>query len=492
MCFGSLHAHSELGRCADMTAMPGAVDSRHVLVISHEVVGDRMAGPGIRYYYLARSLAKEFSVSLAVPAGSTLLPQDTIRVVAYTEDHVEILDALARISRVVVVPAVWLSKIPSLKSMGVPLAVDGYDPVIVEMLSMQAGGIDAMQQRLKEAYLAGDFFMCASERQRDWWLGLLEANGRLNARNFAADSSFRSLIDIVPFGMPDDPPAHSAQFLKGVWPGIASSDRVILWGGGLWTWLDPLTAIRAVAILWERRQDIRLVFPGTAHPNPSMASAPTLTVPARELARELGLLDTAVFFGDWVPYADWPSFLLESDVGLVLHSDTVETRLSFRSRLFDYIWAGLPVVTSGGDSTSDIIKSYGLGEVVGYGDVEGVAASILRMLDDRHKPLPSAFEAARRQLSWSKASNSLLQFCRNAKPAPDKVASSSSAEDSGRVQRAGGDPPSAPSSRELWDKLQAMQVERDHWQSLVEQYERGRFIRAMRRLHEMVNSRRAR
>ena len=36
------------------------------------------------------------------------------------------------------------------------------------------------------------------------------------------------------------------------------------------------------------------------------------------MAVDLGLLDRVVFFGDWVPYADWPYVLLESDLALEL------------------------------------------------------------------------------------------------------------------------------------------------------------------------------
>ena len=97
---------------------------------------------------------------------------------------------------------------------------------------------------------AGDFFLCASERQRDWWLGLLEAHGRINPWTFGDDPSLRRLIDVVPFGLPETPPQHTRPVIKGIVPGIGQRDSVILWGGGLWPWLDPLTAIQAIADLF--------------------------------------------------------------------------------------------------------------------------------------------------------------------------------------------------------------------------------------------------
>jgi len=42
------------------------------------------------------------------------------------------------------------------------------------------------------------------------------------------------------------PPQAQHPVLKGVHPGIGDDDQVILWGGGVWEWFDPLTAIRAM------------------------------------------------------------------------------------------------------------------------------------------------------------------------------------------------------------------------------------------------------
>jgi glycosyltransferase involved in cell wall biosynthesis len=130
---------------------------------------------------------------------------------------------------------------------------------------------------LRRAALAGDFFICASERQRDYWLGLLDVCGRTNAHTYLADPTLRTLIDVVPFGLrADELPRASAPAIKGVVPGIAREDRVILWGGGLWEWLDPLTLIRAVARIEAQHPDVRLVFFSARHPNPAVPDMPML------------------------------------------------------------------------------------------------------------------------------------------------------------------------------------------------------------------------
>ena len=439
----------------------------HVLIISHDVVGERMAGPGIRYYYLARTLAEEFDVVLAVPAESTLTPSRDFRVISYRSEEDGTLRSAVQGAHTVLAPAVWLAEVPLLRKSLVPLVIDGYNPIMPETLALgkQTG---LFQRVLTLAYLRGDFFICASERQRDWWLGLLEANGRVNRYTFDEDPSLRRLIDVVPFGLPGEQLHASGRVLGDIWPGIGPEDKVILWGGGLWSWLDPLTAIRAVAEIWPQRQDIKLVFPGVRHPNPGMAGLPTHNEEAFRTAQELGVLDKAVFFGEWVPYDEWPDVLTGSDVALTLHYDTLETRLAFRSRVLDYIWAGLPIVTTRGDATSDLIKEYGLGIVVDYEDVEGVAEALFRLLETPSDAFSDRFEKARRELRWERVVRPLAEFCRRPRRAPDRVAL--------------GDELGNPFYVEERRRLIG---ERDRWQELVEQYEQGRFIRSMRKLHHL-------
>ena len=118
--------------------------------------------------------------------------------------------------------------------------------------------------------LRGDFLVCASEKQRDFWLGHLAALGRLNPVSYDDDRTLRSLIDVVPFGIPAEPPRASAPVLKGVVEGIGPDDKVVLWGGGIYNWFDPLTLVRAVDRLRERRDDVRLFFLGMQHPHPDV------------------------------------------------------------------------------------------------------------------------------------------------------------------------------------------------------------------------------
>lgn len=449
-----------------------------LLIISHDVIGAQMAGPGIRYVRLAQVIAPHLPVILAVPASEQAPPAlDGVDVVAYTpHDWATLAPLLAR-AAVCLAPgdviadfAVEFTALSN--SSDVPaLVVDGYDPVLAEWLAVHAMLPPDAQAGLWPPRLArqtvpirlGDFFICASERQRDWWLGLLEAHGRINPATYAADPTLRRLVDVVPYGLPSDPPQADRPIIKGTWPHIGPDDQLVLWGGGLWPWLDPLTAIRAIARLTASHPRIKLVFPGTRHPNPAVAQMPNQVEAAKALAVELGVIDRSVFFGDWIDYTDWPAVLLESDVALSLHHATVETRLAFRSRLLETIWAGLPCVVSDGDATAELVAAYDVGRVTPVQDDGAVAAAIAALLD---APPPAAnFDRARADLTWERAAAPLLAFCRAPTPAPD---------------RHGWLPVQADSAA-----LAQAQSDVQYWRDLAQRYANGRFMRTMRRLDQL-------
>jgi glycosyltransferase involved in cell wall biosynthesis len=241
---------------------------------------------------------------------------------------------------------------------------------------------------------------------------MLAANNRINPYTVADDHTLRRLIDLVPFGLPDEPPQHRRQALKGVYPGIAAEDRVIYWGGGIWEWFDPLTAIRAVVEVAEVHPNVRLFFAGSKHPNPDVPPM-RMSEAARQLADELGVTDRLVFFNDWIAYEERDNYLLEADVGISFHFEHLETRYSFRTRLLDYIWAGLPMVVTGGDTLSEVVAERGLGMAVAPGDVTGVRDALLDLLDRPgfRRDAAQRFASLQADLTWERVTVPLVEFC---------------------------------------------------------------------------------
>ena len=419
--------------------MSSSSQRTRLLIISHDMVGARMAGPGIRYWELARVLARTCQVTLAAPGD--VPPAGEVQTLSYQPGAQETIRRAVAQADVVMAYGYLLNEFPFLADLSVPLVLDLYIPGPTENLALHAHRPLDWQEAQQRADLdillgmvrAGDFILCASERQRDFWLGFLAATGRLAPSIFAHDPGFRSLIDVVPFGLPDQPVPPRRPLYKGVLPGIGPADRLLIWGGGVWDWLDPLTLLHALSRVAAVRPEVRCVFPGVRHPWTERVPPMPMLERAQALSRELGLTDRIVFWGDWVPYEQRASYLLEADIGISLHLDSVETRFAFRTRLLDYIWAGLPMVVSEGDTLAETVAAHNLGYVVRCGDVAGVAEAILALLDEPQAKgrRQAAFAAVARQYAWPRVAAPLVAFCREPRPAPDKARRHKATKDPG-------------------------------------------------------------
>jgi glycosyltransferase involved in cell wall biosynthesis len=389
-----------------------------VLVLSSEPVSGRMAGPAIRAAELARALSAEHDVTLAAP-GPSEAPGERVRLIAAGFEDYATLLAEARRHQIVVAQELPPTLLGRLARLPVRLVLDLYNPIVMEVLEAVAARPPRAQRRIQSLITsralaqcaAADFIVCASERQRDLWLGGMALHGLIELDAYRRDPTLRSLIDVVPFGIPSEPPRPlSPSPLRAAFPAIGAGDRVLLWAGGVWGWLDPETPIRAAASL-ERTH---LVFMGGERPGPAETGQERFARRALELARREGLEGERVHFNPgWVPYAERGAWLLDADLGVTAHRKHLEARFAFRTRVLDYLWAGLPVVSSRGDVLAEIVERDGLGRTVEPGDVEGFAAACRELLDDAR-----AADAVRERISsvaprlrWEVAVRPLVDWC---------------------------------------------------------------------------------
>ncbi|GAB3452779.1 glycosyltransferase [Actinophytocola sediminis] len=403
---------------------------RRILVITGDALGEQMAGPAIRAWNMADLLAAEHDVRL-VTVNPRCAPPDASFAVHHARqrdlgEHVAWAD-------VVVLQGHALELVPALKRADSTKIVvcDMYDPMHLELL--EQGKDDNDEQRaldligvtkvLNAQLDRADFFLCASERQRHFWLGHLTALGRLTPSLYDNDPTVRSLLAVAPFGLPGKPPQQSASPVKGGLRGITATDKVVLWAGGVYSWFDPLTLVHAVDRLATRRDDVRLVFLGMRHPNPEV---PEMDIGARtrQLSGRLGLTDRHVFFNEtWVPYAQRQNWLLDADCGVTTHYEHVETTFAFRTRVLDYLWAGLPIVTTDGDSFADLVRAERLGVVVPAEDPVALADALERVLYDEEfaEQARERIAVVRERYTWETVLAPLLSFCRNPVPAADRL-----------------------------------------------------------------------
>jgi glycosyltransferase involved in cell wall biosynthesis len=400
--------------------------AREVLVVTRDRVGPEMAGPAIRAVELARVLAEEHSVRLAAPFGEQVDSQ--IRFFRYDRSRAATLrDALDGVE------VVFSDPLPPAVARAIPdgrrrWIVDFYNPEPFEGLETyrQAKGklerraLDVVRtDRLLFAAQIGSAFVCANERQRDMWLGFLAAERRVASTRYDADPEGWNLVEIVPFGVPSEPPQPGAALLRGkVFPEDA---RILVWSGGLWDWLDPLTVLRALARLREEDDRWGCAFIGTVRPFGGEHF--TMVERTTSLAEELGLSRSgAVHFIDWIPYAERGVPLLEADAAVCAHFRTMETRFAVRTRLSDAVWAGLPIINTDGDHWSELIRSRGLGEVIPPEQPEQLAAAAERVVEKGRGHYEASLRSTAAELRWPVVAKPLRRLVDQADRLPPAAA----------------------------------------------------------------------
>ncbi len=360
-----------------------------VLIITGDPLAAAIAGPAIRALNMALTLqaaGHEVRLVSTTRAEHPAPPVPMFHVPAGDERGIRVHE---RWAEVVLFQGYATTQFRTIARTDRMLIADAYDPMHLEMLEQGrelppstwalrvATARDALNDQLRRA----DLVLCASERQRLLYLGQLAGLGRLNPATYAADPDLRGLLAVVPFGLEASPPAaYGGSGMRGVVPGIDADSRVLVWGGGVYSWFDPLTLIRAVAQARGREPRIRLFFLGTRHPGVDEMG---IVREAFDLATSLGVEGREVVFNDtWVPYDRRGAYLVEADAGVSTHHVHVETEFSFRTRILDYLWAGLPMVVTEGDGFAELVEAEQLGIVVPANDVDALADALVRVLAD--------------------------------------------------------------------------------------------------------------
>jgi glycosyltransferase involved in cell wall biosynthesis len=347
-----------------------------VVIATPDVVGERMAGPGIRAWHLAAELAKHFPTTLVArlekpePAAFQMLEWPA-------------KPAMREAEVLIGQPARGFRRMKS----GQRMVYDLFDPVLLELREMygrrpslrQRLHFLAEQMRLQRATADGDLLVVATPNQRE-----LYASERIIEIPFGTDG--------VGAGAPAGPAGESPAATQ-------RRENLILWGGGTWEWLDPRTAVDAVVRLNQNGVDCRLLFLGRSRPNRAL-------VDRRRESRLDELLAAGAPYvtanAEWVPYRQRFSWLHRSKIAMMLHRSTAEARYSIRTRLFDAIGTATPVIASEEGFAADLVAREGLGLVVPAEDVGAVAAAIERLLGDDalHASCVSNLERIRPRFAW--------------------------------------------------------------------------------------------
>jgi glycosyltransferase involved in cell wall biosynthesis len=370
--------------------------SRVLLVCPEPLGHGQPAGIGIRFVEIARVLiADGHAVTVLSPDGGrihdaegagTLTPESihshsAAADVAVVQGHVA-NDFIAHAHRI-------------------PTVIDLYDPFIIENLhyhSTRGTEVYAHDHAtLMRSLEYGDFFLCASEAQRMFYLGALLAAGRLNPVAFESDATLRRLVAIAPFGV--QPPRTA----------VRTGGHHVLFGG-IYDWYDPILAIDAIARARNRVQDVTLTF--TTHPNAAITPQ-GVAAEAMEYVRRQGYGDF-IRFEPWVAYDRRAEFFDRFAISLLTFRGSIETDLAMRTRIYDFLWGNLPVISSPAPGTDEILERYGAGAVIQSNAADAFADEIVAILSDDATSAAMRRGAGRfvDENQWARVLDPLRAFCK--------------------------------------------------------------------------------
>ena len=163
-----------------------------VLVVTADVLRAQMAGPAMRAWHIAQGLAADNEVRLlTTSAYCEVEPEGFTAMVAGPD---ELAEAEAW-SDVMVLQGYVTLHYPVLAASQKVIVFDVYDPLHLETLALTKGAsgparewhvrtsVETMNNQLQRA----DFLTCASDRQRDLYIGQLCTLGRANPLTYDGD-----------------------------------------------------------------------------------------------------------------------------------------------------------------------------------------------------------------------------------------------------------------------------------------------------------------
>lgn len=132
----------------------------------------------------------------------------------------------------------------------------------------------------------------------------------------------------------------------------------------------------------------------------------------KKMVEELSLQKKVKFVSRQSP-EKLAGYTANADIGLTIDKDTnINYRYSLPNKLFDYIYAGVPVLASSLVELKNIIQQYEVGEFIKNHDPHHIAETINNMLGDnsRMEKYKLNTRKASSELNWDKEKNTLIEI----------------------------------------------------------------------------------
>ena len=347
--------------------------------------GNITDGPGYRMWNLLRGLAADHDVHILSLYESFHRGQHGLPPITAEGIPIERLDASPKdVGRRIrewdpdVLYAPWSAAVfLGRANRDLPTLLDYVGPGLLEEF-VKDGRVPVSLLHLQlESFWAGDRFLTTTTRERYYLIGLLAASRRLSTEDF---SRLDPLVHVVRMTPPPEPAAAPPRLPR------RADELVVLLAGAFLPWYDYARVTAALRAIGKRgRGGLRFLVIGG---NPRSAPTESAVRKIFEPFQAQGLVELF----NLVPFEERAGFYASADIGLLIPPASVEDDLSARTRVVDYLWAGLPLVTPGRDEYSGLALEAGAAfgyDGDGLGDLlGGLAANRARVADAKARIPP--------------------------------------------------------------------------------------------------------
>lgn len=391
-----------------------------VFMLAHfSVTPDSLTfGPGIRIWEIAKALNKKgHAVTICQKSSNANIgKKENIILMKYAP---EVLDNIKDFD--LAYAQIWLNDRDIFEKLDkIPIIVDIYAPYLIEHVyypydlkkeeSFWRFTDDIVLSTLVPMQY-GDFFICANDAQRKYYLGMLSILGRVNPYNKG------KIIDIVPFGTRDIKTVRNEPVLR---KRIPKYKKIILWLSSFYPWLDPLLAGKTIYELLKLDSEYALAVVGAKSPFVHSSMYEENYNNFYNFVKGKNMIDSTVYFFDWIDQKDIATVYDEASFLIVTSElNTLETEFSFRVRMMEALSAGLPIISSGGDIVSELVSSNKLGIVTLETEPKKIAKMILKQTDKDIKNMKKNIKKFTDNYSWDKIIVPIDKFCKT--PSKDNL-----------------------------------------------------------------------
>ncbi len=245
------------------------------------------------------------------------------------------------------------------------------DPMAEAQSKAQATGSDLLTgefyRRFLPVLMRADAFSTCSSAQRAALIGQLSMIGRLTARNAGYE-----LVHAIGNSIGDE----DLRLLGAIErrPRRPDEPFVVLWSGGYNTWCDP--ALLFDALERAMREEPLLYFVSTGGAIGGHYDGGYDAFRARVSRSEHA---DRYHLAGWVQTAELPAYYGDAHAAILADRFGYEGALGARTRMLDWLAAGLPIVCTRLSEISLELEREGAALCAECGDAEGLAAQLLRL-----------------------------------------------------------------------------------------------------------------